>query len=143
MAHIIFSIDNQDNAFALNCFQNFISSIDGASDIKHMIGCYQGKRENAWIWDSADFDKYLRGSIFVKHQESFLHIASGNKMEATLEFQETGHFEPLGCMHEVSEEEAKQADAWSYRPDMKTYWVAKQGNPDRIYNKLNGVEQCK
>lgn len=63
-------------------------------------------------------------------------VASGNKMEVGLEYLNGKRkIVDLGCMHEVCREEAMQADAWTYRPDMGVFWIAKKGNPDDSYRK--------
>lgn len=133
MSYTIFSINAENNPLRLNVFMNYLAAIprgERMGEFIPMIGAYKGIVEHSFICVTQDFDTHIRDTIFVDGQESVLHVASGNKMEATLEYLEDGRVEALGCMHEVCREEAAQAEAWTYRPDMGCYWIAKQGNPD-------------
>lgn len=137
MEKVIFSIDFENNPLRMNVFKNYCAEIADRMQghVLDMIGCYNGKREHSFICRMDDFDEFFRGSIFLAGQESIMTVASGNKMEVGLEYLADGRIVDLGCMHEVCEEEAMQASAWSYRPDLKTYWIAKRGNPDDSYAK--------
>lgn len=138
MSYVIFSIDRENDAFAMNAFKNYIADIQRkvvVSNLIPLIGSYKGTLENSFIWNVDDFNTHIRDTIYIKDQESILHVASGNKMEATLEFLSDGSEEFIGCMHVVCEAEAMSSEAWTKRLDMSTYWVAKHGNPDDSYNK--------
>lgn len=127
--YTIFCIDFEQNPLRMNVFMNWMQ--DQGIGYKPIIGCYNYGRENAFIVLRDDFEKHIRNHRSIRGQESFLHISGGNKMEAVLEWADNGQLEGLGCLHEVCEEEAMMAPHWSYRPDMKTYWIAKKGNPDK------------
>lgn len=139
MSYVIFSIDNEDNPHSMQAFLDTIVDIQIEHNTSTMIPCvgsYKGKKEDAFMWSLRDFDDHIRGSVFVKHQESVLHVASGNKMEAELEYlSEQGFRIFLGCMHQVCKEEALASDAYTYRPELNMYWVAKHGNPDGSYRR--------
>ena len=130
MPFIIFSVDNEANPINRAAFVSYIANCDKRGACVPVIGCYKGVREFSWIIHKDDFDKYVKNSGFVDNQESFLQVASGNKMETVLLFPASGERVPLGCMHQVDESEALASDAWTYRPDMGVYWIAKSGNPD-------------
>ena len=137
MDSVIFTIDFENNPLRMNVFMNRIAEAKAfgqlRGDILPMLGKYNGKAEHCFICTLEDFDNHIRGSEYIKRQESILLVASGNKMEVGLEYLATGRVVDLGCMHEVCPEEAAQAPAWSYRPDMGVYWIAKKGNPDDSY----------
>ena len=138
MSYVIFSIDNESNPMALKAFEGYIHDIqfDCASDLyTKLVGCYKGQKENAWIWSLEDFNKHLRGRVWIAEQESILHVASGNKMEATLEYLDNTPNVELGCMHQVCRAEALASEAYTYRPDLDIYWVAKHGNPDDSFKR--------
>lgn len=138
MEKVIFSIDFENNPLRMNVFKNYYASIADQmqGNIVDMLGCYKGKREHCFICRLDDFDAYFRTSVYLRGQESIMLVASGNKMEVGLEYLDGKRKSvDLGCMHEVCREEAMQADAWTYRPDMDVFWIAKKGNPDDSYRK--------
>lgn len=137
MEKVIFSIDFENNPHKLNIFMNRIAEAEAFGQLEGhilpMLGKYKGKTEHCFICRRDDFDKHIRGSEYIKGQESIMTVASGNKMEVGLEYLADGRIVDLGCMHEGCKEEAMQADSWTYRPDMDVYWIAKKGNPDDSY----------
>lgn len=142
MSYVIFSIDNEDNPFAMHLFMDYIDMVRSRAKTSNLIPCvgsYNGQKENAFMWSLNDFNAHIRGSIFVTRQESILHVASGNKMEAELEYLQPDAailtHEFIGCMHQVCKEEALVSAAYTYRPDLNMYWVAKHGNPDGSYRR--------
>lgn len=133
MSFTIFSIDFKNNPLRMNVFMNYLALCKRAGmsgNVIPMIGSYKGQMEHSFICNRSDFDLFIRGTVYIRGQESVLHVASGNKMETHLEFLADGTLVALGSMHEVSREQAMASDAWTYRPDMGVYWVAKEGNPD-------------
>jgi len=139
MSYVIFSIDNEDNPFAMHLFMDYIDMVRSRAKTSNLIPCvgsYRGQKENALMWSLKDFNEHIRGTIFVAQQESILHVASGNKMEAELEYLQKPTFNFfIGCMHQVCKEEALASEAYTYRPDLNMYWVAKHGNPDGSYRR--------
>lgn len=139
MSYVIFSIDFENNPVQMNLFHNFLADcrLDSVGEFVPMIGSYKGQKEHSFICRREDFDTYLRDTRWVEKQESILHVASGNKMEATLEYIDgSGRAdEPLGCMHQVCREEAYASEAYTYSPSLNAYWIAKQGNPDGSYRR--------
>ncbi len=129
MPAIIFSIDSESNP--VNYFA-FLGYIAPRAPCVAAIGCYKGQTEKAFIMDSADFDKHVKDSGFVDGQESFLYVASGNKMESVLFYPASGKRVAIGCMRAVAPEIALASEAWTYRPDLGVYWIARKGNPDRV-----------
>ena len=148
MSYVIFSIDNEHNPHSMQAFLNSIADIRcsyATSNLIPCVGSYKGQKENAFMWSLADFNDHIRGSVWVAQQESILHVASGNKMEADLEYLQTNRllaFEFIGCMHHVCKEEALASEAYTYRPDLNMYWVAKHGNPDGSYRRSKENFQC-
>ena len=148
MSYVIFSIDNEDDPSSIYTFAARIGRVRNRAKTSNLIPCvgsYKGQKENAFMWSLKDFNDHIRGTIFVAQQESILHVASGNKMEAELEYLQpdavTTH-EFIGCMHQVCKEEALVSDAYTYRPDLNMYWVAKHGNPDGSYRRSKEAFQC-
>lgn len=141
MSYALFSIDFENNPLKMNVFLNHIRALEAAGSHGHFvqaIGRYNGKAEHCFICTKTDFENHIRGSVFIAGQESVLWIASGNKAEAHLEYFETSHaagmLVGMGSMHQVSKEEAFASDGFTYRPDLGLYWVAKEGNNDKVYD---------
>lgn len=133
MPFVIFSIDKENNPLFLSAFASYIANCDLDGDnCLPVIGCYKGQTEHAFIINAKHFEAHVKPSGFVDGQESFLYVASGNKAEALLVFQDGRESVDIGCMKQVEESVAKACDAWTYRPDLGVYWVAMEGNNDRI-----------
>lgn len=130
--YTIFSIDFENNPLRLSIFKAFLAECAMRGAVVPIIGSYKGQTEHSFLCRRDDFEAYIRGTAFMQGQESVLHVASGNKMETTLEYLDGRPSEFLGCMQQVTYEEAMTHDSWSYRPDINIYWVAKPGNPDRV-----------
>lgn len=128
----IFTVDMEHNPLRMNVFMNHIAEVQktSAGNILPAIGKYEGKLEHCFMCRRDDFDRFFRGTEYLKGQESVLHVASGNKMEAHLEYLADGRRESIGCMHEVCAKEAPASPGFIFRPDLGQYWVAKEGNPD-------------
>ena len=132
---VIFSIDGEANPIIRAAFVSFVVNSSRAGGFVQCLGVYKGKGENSFMMDSGDFAAFVRGSDWIKGQESVLHVASGNKQEATLEFLASGDKIGLGNMHNVDREEAIASGDYTYRyPDeylpKGAYFVARAGNPD-------------
>lgn len=139
MSFIIFTIDFENNPYRMNLFMNYLAERKRRmqGNVIPMIGCYKGKREHSFICLRDDYFDHIKDTGFMKGQESILHVSSGNKQECCLEYicdelppRATARRVAMGSMHEVCAEEAAQAEAWTYRPDIDKYWIARKGNPD-------------
>lgn len=137
MSYVIFTIDFENNPHRMNIFQNYIAEEKRAGRMQGncipMLGKYKGQKEHCFIIGKDDYLRCISGTRYIEGQESILHVASGNKMEVHIEYLADGRTEGLGCMHSVCREEALQAEAYSHRPDLNRYWIAKPGNPDNSY----------
>jgi hypothetical protein len=90
------------------------------------IGSYKGVMEQSFILLRDDFDLVVRGTDWIKDQESVLHVGDGYKgvVYGALEYLETGTTEHIGVMREVSQTEAMLHDGWTYRPNLNKYFIA-------------------
>lgn len=94
------------------------------------LGVYKGQAEHSFIVSPEDFDAIVRGSDWIKGQESVLRVALGNKMECHLEFLDGRENEPLGHICQVSESEAIANGDYTYLPSSGVYYSAADRNPD-------------
>jgi hypothetical protein len=137
MSYVIFSIDFENNPHRLNIFQNYChqSRPYMVGNVIPCFGKYEGEAEHSFLCAVEDFEDFFRKSIYLKGQESILHVASGNKMEVSIEYLDTGTMHSLGNMHQVTSEEALAAQDYTYLPSTGNYYVCKRGNPDGAYER--------
>jgi hypothetical protein len=124
---IVFALDNQ-NEFC----RTALLLLMGPDRFRKVTGCYKGVKERALVCSKGTFLELLMNSPeLVENQESILVTTRCNKLYASLMFFKDGSRLELGSLHTLPKEEALSCDAWSYRPDLGKYFVAKRGNPNR------------
>jgi len=129
MKYVIFSIDNVQDLHTLAKFTHFLDVGRALQNFKGSVvlavGSYKGVMEQSFIMLKEDFDGYVRGSDWIKDQESILHVEDGNggRVYGELEFLASEEREFLGVVREVPQDEAMQYDGWTYRPDLKKYFI--------------------
>ena len=124
---IVFALDNQNELH-----RTALMILMGPNRFKKVTGCYKGIKEKALVCSKGTFLELLRNSPeLIENQESILVTTRCNKLYTSLMFFQDGYRLELGSLHTVPKEEALYCEAWSYRPDLDKYFVAKMGNPDR------------
>ena len=134
MNYVIFSIDDAHDLRSIAKFTHFMDvqkamgRLNG--DPKICIGAYKGVLENSFIVTESDFYHHIEGTDYVLGQESILLVEDGHhgEMYASLHYLEQGvrdgeHYS-LGLLKSVDKSVALEQDAWTYRPDLNTYWIA-------------------
>lgn len=130
--YVIFSIDGCDDPLICNQFLNRVTHHpERVNNIIPLIGMYSGVRERSFMMEREDFLNCVPVTYYY-NQESILWVTECNKQYATLEYSD-GTAEGIGCIRCVSEAEALAADGWTYRPDLDKFYIAVDGNPDRVY----------
>lgn len=125
---VVFALDDQYEGSR----DAFLNLFGYRSNFARVTGSYKGEKEKALVCTLDTFILLLKGyPDAIANQESFLFTTRCNKLYAQLIYSDGRPDEQLGSLHAVSEDEAKTNEAWSYRPDMGIYWVAKMGNPDK------------
>jgi hypothetical protein len=128
--YVIFSIDNVQDVHALAQFSHHLDMKRAmqklSGNVVLAIGSYKGVMEQSFILLRDDFDLVVRGTDWIKDQESVLHVEDGYKgvVYGALEYLSTGTTEHIGVMREVSQTEAMLHDGWTYRPDLNKYFIA-------------------
>jgi hypothetical protein len=136
---VIFSIDNGENPNTALLFESsFNNHPKRSSNLIHTEGSYEGTPEKSYICNRKDFNEIVVDWGWVNNQHCVLGVTSCNKAYAQLEyingcFDQSGDIEQIGCMHSVTKEEALSSSAYTYRPDLDLYWIAKTGNPDNSF----------
>lgn len=127
--YVIFSIDNVHDLRTLSKFTHHLDVMQAMQRLEGSvvlsIGSYKGQMEQSFIMLRDDFDKHVRGSDWIKDQESILHLEDGHRgvVYGDLEYLADGSSEHIGIMREVPLAEAMKHDGWTYRPDLNTYWI--------------------
>lgn len=137
MKYTIFSIDKW---YEVHQIAKFLRHVDTLSALQKLqgrvipcVGSYEGVLEVSYICRSDDFDTHILNSGYVSGQESFVRLSECNKQYAELEYQHTGVRKSLGSLKSVDKDTAMKETAWTYRPDLNTYWITVKGNPDTVH----------
>tara|TARA_Y100000296_G_scaffold66371_1_gene78414 strand:+ start:40738 stop:41256 length:519 start_codon:yes stop_codon:yes gene_type:complete len=128
MKYIIAAIDDQ-SPLGVNQFMGHMTGQKLVGSVFPCVGSYNGKQEWSFLMDQRDFLEHALP--FCSGQESILKISECNKQYATLAFRD-GTEKGIGSLKSVSQEEALKHASWTYRPDLKLFWIAVNGNPDTI-----------
>ena len=143
--YVIFAIDNDADLHTNAKFLRYMDEREvmgkTKGKMKLCIGSYKGKLERSYIvrWD--DFMEHIAESGYVDNQESILILRDGyyGKVYATLkfnsaynsdwpaEFTNVGYDDLfLGVFKAIPSNEAQYEEAWTYRPDLDTYYVCEE-----------------
>ena len=138
--YVIFAIDNDANLHTNAKFLRYMDEREvmgkTKGKMKLCIGSYKGKLERSYIvrWD--DFMEHIAESGYVDNQESILILRDGyyGVTYATLKFNnDEGKFPNvgyddlfLGAFKSIPASEAQYEEAWTYRPDLDTYYVCEE-----------------
>jgi hypothetical protein len=147
--YVVFAIDNDGdlhtNAKFLRYIDERVAMQKMKGKMKLCIGSYKGKLERSYIvrWD--DFMEHIADSGYVDKQESILILRDGyyGVTYATLkfnsaynsdwpaEFSNVGSDDLfLGVFKAIPSNEAQYEEAWTYRPDLDTYYVCEAINEE-------------
>jgi len=143
--YVIFAIDNDDNVHTNAKFLRYVDEREvmgkTKGKMKLCIGSYKGKLERSYIMRWDDFMEHIAESGYVDKQESILILRDGyyGKVYATLkfnsaynsdwpaEFTNVGYDDLfLGEFKSIPAREAQYEEAWTYRPDLDTYYVCEE-----------------
>jgi len=143
--YVIFAIDNDDNVHTNAKFLRYVDEREvmgkTKGKMKLCIGSYKGKLERSYIMRWDDFMEHIAESGYVDKQESILILRDGyyGKVYATLkfnsaynsdwpaEFPNVGYDDLfLGEFKSIPAGEAQYEEAWTYRPDLDTYYVCEE-----------------
>lgn len=122
--YVIFSYDNQSDIHQSAKFYRFIDTLRAMGKLEgsivECIGAYKGQLEKSFVMLKSDFLKHIIPSGYVSGQESFLRVPESTKQPVSLWFNQSGEIVTLGRL--VSSNTMPNCDAWTYRPDINTYW---------------------
>jgi len=138
--YVIFAIDNDDNVHTNAKFLRYVDEREVMGKMKGKmklcIGSYKGKLERSYIMRWDDFMEHIADSGYVDKQESILILRDGyyGKVYATLKFNNEAGLIPkvgyddffLGEFKSVPAHQAQYEEAWTYRPDLDTYYVCEE-----------------
>lgn len=121
---LIFSVYKDTATADTNCDNH--AAIKGALDeykipYKEVVGHYQGGYELSLMVDSSA-RKFVEEACLKTKQDCYLERTADNM--TYLKFPD-GTTEYIGMMTEVSEEEARKSQNYTFDPDTGLYWTAK------------------
>ena len=127
--YVIFAIDNDNDLHTVSKFMRHVDTQKAMGKmrgtLKPCIGSYKGKLENSYIVTLEDFKQHVKKSGYIDNQESVLLLEDGHRgvTYGTLIYAGFDKDVPLGIMRAVSKDKAVTYDAWTYRPELDTYYV--------------------
>jgi hypothetical protein len=138
--YVIFAIDNDNDVHTNAKFLRYVDEREvmgkTKGKMKLCIGSYKGKLERSYIMRWDDFMEHIAESGYVDNQESILILRDGyyGKVYATLKFNNDESKFPnvgyddlfLGEFKSIPSNEAQYEEAWTYRPDLDTYYVCEE-----------------
>lgn len=128
-SYVIFAIDNDSDLHTVSKFMRHVDTQKAMGrmqgTIKPCVGSYKGQLEQSYIMTRQDFDRYVKASGYIDNQESILLLEVGHRgvTYGTLIFSGFEQDMPLGIMRAIPKDQAMSYDAWTYRPELDTYYV--------------------
>ena len=128
-SYVIFAIDNDNDMHTVAKFMRHVDTQKAMGKmqgtLKPCVGSYKGQLENSYIMRREDFERHVKCSGYIDNQESILVLEDGHRgvTYGTLVFSGFEPDLPLGIMRAVSKDEAMKHDAWTYRPELDTYYI--------------------
>ena len=123
---VIFAIDNNTDTHTVAKFMRHIDTARAMNTLKgsfvQCIGYWNGILEDSYMMDRRDYDRLVAPLGFTKEQDCILSVPADTRQPCALEFPND---KPLvvGRMVEVSNEEAKTLEAWTYVPATGKYFA--------------------
>lgn len=124
----IMSNQNQYVVFASSYHETVIKQFfkDNNIGFKQLIGSYKGTMEDSYIINKKYLSTIERAG-FLYAEESILLLGESlgqNRRRASLHFLNAlKPDQDIGILRAVVKEDAMKEDAWSYRPDLDTYFI--------------------
>ena len=134
---VLFSIDKVNDIHTLAKFLRYFDTQRAMKKTKDQliqcIGCYEGKVDLSFICSEDDYIDHILPLEFTKYQECVLWIENNSletwSVHPSLDWRERDDQDYLidyvGVFRPVSKKKALKKNAWTYRPDIDTWFVAK------------------
>lgn len=125
MNYILFSIDNWHDVHTLAKFLRHMdtqrASSKMTSNMKMLIGGYEGKLELSFIIGDDDYFMHVHKSGYVDNQKEIIGVYNDQV------YTHSRDKLPLKFLGEMKEITVGDFPNFSYRPDMGTWWRATHG----------------
>jgi hypothetical protein len=128
LSKVIFSIDNVSDLHTMATFTRFLDTKRAmgklVGSVTLCVGSYKGELEPSFMMNEVDFNKFIRGSDWIKNQESFLHVPGDVRQPCVLEYVAGGH-DRVRPMKEIFWCAAGLPcnDSWTYVPATGKYFT--------------------
>ena len=127
LSKVIFSIDNVSDLHTMATFTRFLDTKRAmdklVGSVTLCVGSYYGELEPSFMMDQVDFDKFIRGTDWIKNQESVLHVPGDVRQPCVLEYQASGRMENIGPMRQISYNFSNYLESWTYVPATGKYFT--------------------
>ena len=137
MKYTIFSIDNHTDLHVMSKFLRFVDTLRAMDKTKgkfiQCVGSWEGELEPSFLCNTEDYEAHIKDSGYVNGQECVMQVSECNKQYAQLLYP-SGVAAFLGSLKSVGKDRAMKEHGWTYRPDLNTYWITVEGNPDTVPN---------
>lgn len=122
----IFAIDYGRDFRATMRFMRYVDQLVAVNEIPYCakcIGAWDGSFEDSYMMPSEAFDKYIADSGWVINQVCVLRVPADTNQPAHLEYLASGRTESVGKLREITSEEAKTLNAWTYVQRTDKYYT--------------------
>ena len=123
---IIFTIDNNDDINTVARFLQHISTARASGALKgsftSCLECCYGDLEVSYMMDRRDYDRLVAPLQFVNNHNYMLSVPADTRQPCTLEFVD-GESIPMGRLIEISYEESRKLEMWTYVPATGKYFT--------------------
>ena len=125
---IVFAIDNGHKLHERMKFLKHIDIARAMGTLKGVfhtcIGYWNGELENSYMMSASDYERLVKPLGFTDKQICILRVSGDVRQPCFIEFPD-GDVENVGAMHEISADEAKRANAWTYVEGTGKYFATK------------------
>jgi hypothetical protein len=127
LSKVIFSIDNVSSLHTMATFTRFLDTKRAmdklVGSVTLCVGSYKGELEPSFMMNEVDFNKFIRGTDWIKDQESILNVPGDVRQPCYLEYLDSTDCDVLYPMVEVAWGIAKYIDSWTYVPATGKYFT--------------------
>lgn len=114
--HVLFSIDNWDKLRTSMRFEKYLDMKVATGDCKPVqkgIGKWWHTYETCYLMDKRDFDKFVKGTHWVKKQECFALIPGDNRQPVVL-IDNGGNWHSTKLAMQCYDVQPDWAEGWTY-----------------------------
>ena len=129
MNYVIFAIDNNEDFHNVAKFMRHIDTQKALGKLKgnivENVGYWEGIMETSYTLREEDYMEFVVSLGYTQNQDCVLVLTDNPRQPAHLADSMTLAFkESVGIIKQISAEEAKASDAWTYNKTSGKYFAA-------------------